>query len=161
MRGTMSKSFFAPLLGLSVLSFVFFEQAVGDDGVNYDLALQAYLNGEYISALQAFLPLAEHGTDIISDYSQLKIGEMYETGKGVEVDPVKAYFWYHLVAGEAYKSEREEQASKVKDDNIPVEHDIFIEYAWYARELLARKMTAAQINEAKELARQWNKNRQH
>ena len=50
--------------------------------------------GEYDSAKQLLLPLAEQGNAL----AQLVIGSMYELGKGVQQDYSEAAKWYKLSA---------------------------------------------------------------
>jgi TPR repeat protein len=60
---------------------------------------------------------------------------MYQTGQGVARDYVQAYKWFTLAASRFPAAERE--------------------YAVSFRDLVAAKMTPAQIAEAQKLARQW------
>lgn len=67
--------------------------------------------------------------DLGSTESQLLLGLIYEEGRGVPVDLVKAYMWYDLA------SEKEEARS--------------------SRDRVAKKMTPAQMAEAKRLIIEW------
>lgn len=63
--------------------------------------------------------------------AQRKLGVIYSTGRGVRVDPVKAHMWFNLAAASG--------------DTGAIE----------LRNSAVRKMTAAQIQEAQRLAREW------
>ncbi len=64
-------------------------------------------------------------------YAQYNLGFMYEKGHGVTQDNVQAHMWYSLAAARGNKIARNK------------------------RDLLAKKMTPAQIAEAQRLAREW------
>ncbi|HJN45740.1 MAG TPA: SEL1-like repeat protein, partial [Vicinamibacterales bacterium] len=64
------------------------------------------------------------------------LGLMYDTGEGVTQDDVQAHMWFNLVASRAAGRARE---MAVED-----------------RDLVARRMTAAQLAEAQRLAREWD-----
>src|SRR5207244_478390 len=54
----------------------------------------AYGRGDYATALQRWEPLADHGVAL----AQTSLGYMYDAGKGVPRDYVKAAKWYRLAA---------------------------------------------------------------
>ncbi len=65
---------------------------------------QAYVKGNYASALRDFRVKAQRG-DASAEYN---LGVMYETGQGVEQDDVEAFIWYsraaeHYSEGDARK----------------------------------------------------------
>jgi uncharacterized protein len=68
--------------------------------------------------------------------SQDSLGFLYETGKGVPQDYVQAHMWYNLAASDAQDAVMSETASQMRD-------------------LVAAKMTPAQIAEAQKMAREW------
>lgn len=70
--------------------------------------------------------------------AQSNLGHMYEKGEGMQQDNVQAHMWYNLVAIRALASET-------------ALRDLAVE----TRNLLAAKMTPAQIAEAQKLAREW------
>jgi len=91
---------------------------------------------DYPAAMEWFRKAADQG----EAHAQYALGDMYEEGKGVPKNYVRAHMWYNLAASTYasspyYESERE-SAEKLRD-------------------LLARKMTPAQIAEAQRLAREW------
>ncbi|MBF0141426.1 MAG: sel1 repeat family protein [Magnetococcales bacterium] len=63
--------------------------------------------------------------------AQRSLGNMYENGRGVPIDHVQAHMWYSLSAVQG-----DEDAIKRRDG-------------------IARRMTAAQIAQAQEIARKW------
>jgi uncharacterized protein len=91
-----------------------------------------YFNGEgvpkdYQQALRWFRLAADQGEAL----AQTKIAIMYDDGQGVPQDIVQAYKWYSLAATNGDKP------------------------APQLRDLIANKMTPAQIAEAQKLAREW------
>ena len=63
---------------------------------------------------------------------------MYYKGNGVPQDYVQAYKWFNLAAATSTEKEARDRAVE-------------------ARDLVAARMTAAQIAEAQKLAREWKK----
>ena len=68
--------------------------------------------------------------------AQYNLGNMYYNGKGVPQDYVQAHMWSNLAASRFPPSEYRDQAVKNRD-------------------IVAKKMTPAQISEAQKLAREW------
>ncbi len=68
--------------------------------------------------------------------AQYNLGFMYGTGKGVPQDYVQAHLWYNLAASRLPPGKDHDKAVKNRD-------------------IVAEKMTPAQISEAKKLAREW------
>ena len=127
----------------------------------------AYKRGDYATALREFRPLANQGNagaqnnlgvmydkgqGVPQDYAeavkwyrkaaeqgdggaQYSLGTMYENGQGVPQDYVLAHMWYNLVASQ-WSSGAHDWAVKIRD-------------------IVAAKMTPAQIAEAQRLARKW------
>ncbi len=60
----------------------------------FQLGWQEYEAGQYNGALRYWLPLADQG----NANAQLNVGLMYDTGRGVAVDPVRAVNWYRQSA---------------------------------------------------------------
>ena len=128
-----------------------------------------YKRGEYATALREWRPLAwqgyagvqtalavlyRYGQGVPQDYAeavkwyrmateqgnvdaQFDLGFMYGKGRGVPQDYVQAHLWFNLAAAQAYG----EQASRNRD-------------------IIADKMTPAQIAEAQRLARDWRPKKQ-
>ena len=70
---------------------------------------------------------------------QINLGGMYVAGQGVPQDYVQAHKWYNLAASRF-------PASETKDREIAAKN----------RDIVAAKMTPAQIAEAQKFAREWN-----
>jgi TPR repeat protein len=81
---------------------------------------------DYATALRLIRPLAERG----DANAQYNLGVLYDNGLGVPQDKVRAYMWFNLSAAQG----REGAAA--------------------FRDLIARRMTPAQIAEAQRLARE-------
>ncbi len=79
----------SPILAL-FLSGMFTSIAHAD----IDQGKEAYFMGNYQRALKAFMPDARKG----NSYAQIKIGQMYENGWGVERDYLIAKKWYEQAA---------------------------------------------------------------
>ena len=82
---------------------------------------------DYATALRLIRPLAEQG-DASAQYN---LGVFYDNGLGVSQDHVRALMWFNLAAAQG-----KEGAAAFRD-------------------LIARRMTPAQIAEAQRLAREW------
>ena len=87
---------------------------------------------DYATAVRLIRPLAEQG----NANAQYNLGTFYDNGLGVPLDKVRAYMWFSLSAAQG----REGAAA--------------------FRDLIARRMTPAQIAEAQKLAREWKPNTQ-
>ena len=87
---------------------------------------------DYATALRLIRPLAEQG-DASAQYN---LGVFYDNGLGVPQDKVSAYMWLNLAAAQG-----KEGAATFRD-------------------LIARRMTSAQIAEAQKLAREWKPTKQ-
>jgi uncharacterized protein len=96
-----------------------------------------YLYGEgvpqdYAQAHMWLRKGAEQGDFVAQD----SLGYLYETGKDVPQDYVQAHMWYNLAASDAQDAAMSDTASQQRD-------------------LVAAKMTPAQIAEAQRMAREW------
>ncbi len=92
----------------------------------------AYERGDYATALREFRPLAEQGVA----EAQFNLGFAYEKGEGVPQDYVHAHMWLNLGASRLPPGTKHTRAVNNRD-------------------ILAEKMTPAQIAEAQRLAREW------
>jgi uncharacterized protein len=70
--------------------------------------------------------------------AQFNLGLAYGKGHGVQQDYVQAHMWFNLAASQFSASEKEDRDQAIK-----------------LRDSLASEMTAAQIEEAQKLAREW------
>jgi TPR repeat protein len=86
---------------------------------------------DYATAVRLIRPLAEQG----DANAQYKLGVFYDNGLGVPQDKIRAYMWLNLSAAQGRG-------------------------AAAFRDLIARRMTPAQKEEAQKLTREWKPNRQ-
>ena len=93
----------------------------------YEDGVAAYGKDDYATAIRLLRPFADKG----NAGAQLVLGFMYELGQGVPQDYVQAHKWWNLAAAKG-------DADAVKN-----------------RDIVAAKMTPAQIAEAQKLAREW------
>ena len=103
----------------------------GDASAQLELGLMCY-NGQgtlqnYAEALTWFRKAADQG----SARAQFNLGAMYANGQGVPQDYILAHMWLSLAAA--------------KNETRAVD----------LRDIVAAKMTAAQVAEAQKLAREW------
>jgi TPR repeat protein len=89
---------------------------------------------DYAEALKWFSRAADLG-DVGGQYF---LGWMYFNGQGVSSDYVQAYMWLNLAAARVIVLEEKE-----RDDYV------------HKRDMVASKMTSAQIAESQRLAREW------
>lgn len=61
---------------------------------------QAYENGDFATALTVFAPLAEDGDAA----AQFYLARLYDTGRGVDVDPDRALAWYRRAAVQGHRA---------------------------------------------------------
>ena len=90
-------------------------------------AAAAFNKRDYTTALRLIRPLAEQG----DANAQYNLGVFYDNGLAVPLDHVRAWMWFNLAAAQG-----KEGAAAFRD-------------------LIARRMTPAQIAEAQKLAREW------
>ena len=89
------------LIGTFCLTFAVFAGGVGtSSGADYEKGLNAFLAGDYTTALGEFRPLAESGHAI----AQFNLGVLYDKGLGVPQDFEIALMWYTLAADQGYAS---------------------------------------------------------
>ncbi len=130
------KATFAGLALIAALYAGFTLGLTASAWAGWDEAVAAYKRADYATALREWRPLAEQGYA----GAQYNLGIMYDKGRGVPQDYSKAHMWYNLAAS-----------------RLPpgVEHDIAVKN----RDNVAKRMTPAQISEAKKLAREWRPNK--
>ena len=138
MKRTLKHAIAAVLL---VLSFV--EPVTAGPLEDADAALK---RRDYASALRLIRPLAEQG----DANAQYNFGVFYDNGLGVPQDKVRAYMWFNLSAAQG------REGGVFYDNGLGVPQDKVRAY----RDLIARRMTPAQIAEAQRLAREWKPNMQ-
>ncbi len=99
---------------------------------DFQAGLQAYRRGDYATALEEWLSLAEQGNAT----AQYRLGFMYADGEGVAQDYVLSHMWFNLAAA-----------------HLPA--DVVQESAATQRSIIEPSMTPAQVAEAQRLAREW------
>jgi TPR repeat protein len=103
----------------------------GDASAQLELGVMCYKGQgtlqNYAEALTWFRKAADQG----NAHAQFNLGAMYANGQGVPQDYVSAHMWFNLSAAQGEKN-----ADKQRD-------------------LVAKRMTEAQIAEAQKLAREW------
>jgi TPR repeat protein len=125
------KHLFRTALVSFVLAFTLAAQAIAGP---LEDAMAAYQRQDFTAALRIFLPLADQGN---AD-AQNNLGLMYDNGRGVPQDYVQAHKWFNLSASRSAAAERDQAVKNL--------------------EVIAAKMTPAQIAEAQRLAAQWKPN---
>ncbi len=98
---------------------------------DFKAGVEAYERGDYATALTEFRPVAQQG-DADAEFI---LGVMYSKGQGVPQDDVQAHMWLSLAAAQSKESYRK------------------------SRDILAERMTPAQLAEAQRLAREWTPKR--
>ena len=104
---------------------------LGSSGISWSADFQKGLtaaeSGDYATALREWTPLAEQGNTL----AQFNLGVMYDNGRGVLQDYVRANMWFNIAAS----SGDSENASKNRD-------------------IVAKRMTPSQIETAQRLAQE-------
>jgi len=138
-------------------------------------ASAAYERGDYATALRLLRPLADHGVA----EAEHELGFMYYNGLGVPQDYAEAVKWYRLAADQG-RAEAQHDLGVMYLDGRGVPQDYVLAHMWLnlaasqipaskkedrdsavkARDLVASKMTPAQIAEAQKLARDWKPKRE-
>ena len=129
---------------------------------DFQKGLVAAQSGDYVTALQEWLPLADQG-DVMA---QFNLALMYRNGWGVLQDYAEAVKWYRLAAEQGIATSQNnigamyEKGTGVLQDNVRA-------HMWYNiaaangyensgewRDQIAAKMTSADISKAQSLARE-------
>jgi TPR repeat protein len=141
MSGTRSIVLLVAILGIAGCANLFGDRA--DDRRAHDdqqLATQAYLAGDFPTALGLWGPLAEGGNPA----AQFGIGVLYEEGNGVPRDYDLAGRWYWSAADQGYAA-AQFNYGKLYHDGLGVDVDTLRAAQWYV--LAARQGDAkAQYN---------------
>ncbi len=129
----------------------------------FDEGLAAYDRGDYATALREWRPLGEQGH---AD-AQFFIGFIYDNGQGVAHDYALAAKWYRRAAEQGH-ADAQNNLGFMYDRGRGVWRDYVQAYVWYNlaaarsndtarrnRDIIAEKMTPAQIAEAQRLASEW------
>ncbi len=126
---TTPKAKFAGLALIAALCAGFTLGLTAPAWAGWDEGVAAYTRGDYAAALREWRPLAEQGNAL----AQGNLGFMYGKGLGVPQNYVQAHMWLNLAASRNLPSDK---AAKNRD-------------------IVAKRMTPAQISEAQKLAREW------
>ena len=128
----------------------------------------ALIRKDYAKALQLYRPLAQNG----EPGAQVNLGYMYDEGLGVPKDYREAVKWYRRAADQGDALGQNNLANMYRDA-VGVPQDYVQAHLWFNlaaqrfatkekrdtaakdRDVVAAKMTAAQIAEAQKLAQQW------
>ncbi len=128
-----------------------------------DAAHAAYVRGDYVVALREYRLNAEQGVP----EAQAGLAKMYLKGHGVQQDYIEAMMWYRKAAeqGDAYA---QNNLGFMYENALGVPQDIIRAYMWYYiasrsgyieglrnRDVIARKMSSAQIAYAHKMAHEW------
>ena len=130
---------------------------------DYLAGVDAYLRGNYATALSELRPLAEQGN---AD-AQYNLGLMYDKGHGVPQDYGQARQWYEKAAAQG-NAMAQYNLGVLYRNGQGVPQDLVQAHKWFnlsaakgdnvgaaTRDALAILMTPAQIDEAEKLAREW------
>ena len=133
-----------------------------------DEAVAAYQRGDYATALREWRSLAEQG----DAGAQSNLGIMYDNGQGVTQDYAEAVKWYRKAA-EQGNAGAQNNLGLMYDQGQGVSQDYAQAHMWFNlaasrlppgedrdaavnnRDIVAKRMTPAQISEAQKLSREW------
>ena len=132
-----------------------------------DQAFAAAQQGDYATALSVYRPLADQGLA----RAQNNLGLMYDNGQGVPQDYAAAVGWYRKAAEQGI-AEAQYNLGVMYDNGQGVPQDYVQAHKWFNlaaasltgedgkkasknRDIVAAKMTPAQIAEAQRLASAW------
>ena len=146
------------VLGISLL---FGSVGIGS-AQDFHKGVDAYDKKDYATALKEWRPLAEQG---ITD-AQYNLGQMYRKGQGVVQDYEEAVKWYRKAAEQGYgRAQNNLGVRYFKGEGVV--QDFVRAHMWCnlggsngsingskSRDLIAKRMTPAQIAEAQKLARE-------
>jgi len=150
----MTRALFAAVLSLWLTTSAW---------AGFDEGVAAYNRGDYATAVEEWLPIAEQGD---AD-AQSNLGFMYHNGEGVPKDYAVAVRWYRLAAEQGHASAQYNLGIMYYNgEGVP--QDYVQAHMWWNlaaskgnengrknRDIVAKKMTPTQIAEAQRLAREW------
>ena len=145
------------------LAAVLLVMLVGPARAGWDEGVFAYKQGDYATALKEFRPLAAQGD---AD-AQAKLGFMYHIGLGVARDYAKAVKWYQKAA-EQGNANAQTSLGFMYLNGYGTTQDYVQAHLWSNlaaaqdndaarknRDIIAQKMTPADISTAQALALEW------
>ena len=129
----------------------------------FEDGVAAHDKGDYAAALRLWRPLADQG----DAYAQTNLGVMYYNGQSVTQDYAAAVSWYRKAA-EKGEANAQTNLGVMYEKGQGVTQDYVQAHKWWNlaaakgdadaiknRDIVAAKMTPAQIAEAQKLAREW------
>jgi hypothetical protein len=136
----------------------------------FEDGVAAFERSDYTTASRLWRPLAEEGHAT----AQYNLGAMYDSGRGVPRDYTEAVKWYRLAAEQDY-ARAQNNLGNMYANGEGVPQDYVQAHMWFNlgasrspasdkenrelavenRDIVAAKMTPAQIAEAQRLAREW------
>ena len=145
------------------LAAVLLVMLVGPAWAGFDEGMAAYDRGDYATALKEWLPLAEQG----DANAQNSLGIMYGNGDGVTQDYAEALKWYRKAA-EQGNADAQNNLGVMYANGEGVPQDHAQAHLWWNlaaaqgnevarknRDIVVKRMTPAQVAEARRLARDW------
>jgi uncharacterized protein len=130
----------------------------------FEDAVAASERGDYATALRLYKAMADQG----NGNAQFSLGAFYEQGRGVTKDFSQAAIWYGLAAKQGHPI-AQLNLGILYDNGRGLVRDDVLAHTWLSlsaaqgnktaagiRDIVARRMTPAQIREAQSLARAWN-----
>ena len=148
---------------LFILPVLFLTLLVGNPAsADFQKGFDAYERGDYATALREFRPLAEQG----NASAQNNLGVMYEKGQGVSQNDKTAVKWYRFAAEQGFAIAQYNLGLMYhKGQGVP--QNYVRAHMWYNlatsqgdkdatenRDIVAKKMTPADVSKAKDLARE-------
>lgn len=151
---------FRAILATIVLGSSFAVPAVAGP---FEDAGAAYDRADYATALRLYRGMAEQG----NGNAQYYLGTMYAKGQGVAQDYVEAAKWYRLAADQDH-AQAQFNLGNMYDNGRGVAQNEILAHMWFTlsaaqgnqdavrnRDILARRMTPAQLAQAQKLTREW------
>ena len=145
------------------LAAVLLVALVGPARAGFDEGVAAFNLGDFTTALEEFRPLAERGDAM----AQSNLGIMYENGQGVPQDYAEALKWFRKAATQDDVN-AQYHLGRMYDIGQGVPQDYVQAYMWFIlatvqgdwmaredRDIIAKKMTPAEISKAQAMAREW------
>jgi len=150
----MTRALFAAVLSLWLTTSAW---------AGFDEGVAAYDRGDYATAFEEMLPIAEQGN---AD-AQFALGVMYGNGDGVPQDYAVAMKWYRLAAEQGI-ARAQYNLGIMYGNGKGVPQDYVQAHMWFNlaaskgnetgrknRDIIAKKMTPADVSKAQRLAREW------
>ncbi len=166
---TTPKATFAGLALIAALCAGFTLGLTVPAWAGFDEGLAAWMRRDYASAIHELRPLAEQG----NAKAQYMIGDMYSRGLGVPQDYAKALHWHRKAAEKGY-ARAQFALGTMYGLGRGVTQDYLQAHVWFniavsnlppgkvrdaavesRDDVVAKRMTPAQISEAQKLAREW------